>query len=60
VSRERWLRLNRRKKPIPLSSQLWTTKYAPVNTKEICGNKSNVEKLVQWLQDWCVSRIDGS
>ncbi|KAF7331659.1 Replication factor C subunit 1 [Mycena kentingensis (nom. inval.)] len=37
------------------SSQLWTTRYAPQNLKEICGNKSQVEKLQQWLRDWPTS-----
>ncbi|KAJ9118684.1 hypothetical protein QFC22_003904 [Naganishia vaughanmartiniae] len=36
----------------PASSQLWTTKYAPTNIKEICGNKGNVEKLGAWLESW--------
>jgi len=34
--------------------QLWTTRYAPQSLKEICGNKSQVEKLEQWLKDWYV------
>ncbi|KAF5363955.1 hypothetical protein D9756_001043 [Leucocoprinus leucothites] len=34
------------------STQLWTTRYAPHSLKEICGNKSQVEKLLQWLKDW--------
>ncbi|KAJ7621564.1 replication factor RFC1 C terminal domain-containing protein [Mycena polygramma] len=34
------------------ASQLWTTRYAPQNMKEICGNKGQVEKLQQWLKDW--------
>ncbi|KAF8522451.1 purine nucleotide binding protein [Hysterangium stoloniferum] len=34
------------------TSQLWTTKYAPQAIKDICGNKGQVEKLQQWLQDW--------
>ncbi|KAJ7047940.1 replication factor RFC1 C terminal domain-containing protein [Mycena alexandri] len=34
------------------SSQLWTTRYAPQNIKEICGNKTQVERLQQWLHDW--------
>jgi replication factor C subunit 1 len=36
----------------PVSAQLWTTKYAPTNVKEICGNKANVDRLLSWLQDW--------
>ncbi|KAJ7446899.1 replication factor RFC1 C terminal domain-containing protein [Mycena galericulata] len=39
-------------KTVDPSSQLWTTRYAPQNLKEICGNKSQVEKLQQWLKDW--------
>ncbi|KAJ7481567.1 replication factor RFC1 C terminal domain-containing protein, partial [Mycena latifolia] len=38
--------------PVNPSSQLWTTRYAPQNLKEICGNKGQVEKLQQWLKDW--------
>jgi replication factor C subunit 1 len=34
------------------SNQLWTTRYAPQSLKEICGNKGQVEKLLQWLKDW--------
>ncbi|WRT63728.1 uncharacterized protein IL334_000651 [Kwoniella shivajii] len=40
------------KKVAPASSQLWTTKYAPQNLKEVCGNKAPVERLGTWLQDW--------
>jgi len=40
------------RKVAPASSQLWTTKYAPSNLKEICGNKTNVERLGTWLSDW--------
>ncbi|PPQ72055.1 LOW QUALITY PROTEIN: hypothetical protein CVT26_006737 [Gymnopilus dilepis] len=35
-------------------TQLWTVRYAPQNLKEICGNKSQVEKLQMWLHDWQV------
>ncbi|CAK9779377.1 DNA replication factor C, large subunit [Cutaneotrichosporon oleaginosum] len=40
------------KKTAPASAQLWTTKYAPKTIKEICGNKSNIEKLQTWLANW--------
>ncbi|KAF8075799.1 replication factor RFC1 C terminal domain-containing protein [Lyophyllum atratum] len=39
-------------KTIDPSSQLWTTRYAPQTPKDICGNKSQVEKLQLWLHDW--------
>ncbi|WWD09050.1 hypothetical protein V865_007170 [Kwoniella europaea PYCC6329] len=40
------------KKTTPASAQLWTTKYAPQNLREICGNKTVVERLGTWLKDW--------
>ncbi|KAG5643238.1 hypothetical protein DXG03_001287 [Asterophora parasitica] len=46
-------------KSVDPSSQLWTTRYAPQNLKEICGNKSQVEKLQQWLHDWQDSKKAG-
>ncbi|KAM6493294.1 Replication factor RFC1 C terminal domain containing protein [Amanita muscaria] len=42
-----------------LSSQLWTTRYAPQSLKDVCGNKSQVEKLQQWLHDWPSSLKSG-
>ncbi|KAJ3535977.1 hypothetical protein NMY22_g6245 [Coprinellus aureogranulatus] len=39
-------------KGVDPKTQLWTTRYAPQNLKEICGNKAAVEKLQQWLNDW--------
>ena len=39
-------------KNVDPSTQLWTVRYAPQSLKEICGNKSQVEKLEQWLHDW--------
>lgn len=44
--------LTKSRKTIPTMAQLWTTKYAPQNMKEICGNKAPVERLGVWLQDW--------
>jgi hypothetical protein len=42
------------------STQLWTTRYAPQTIKDICGNKAQVEKLQQWLMDWCVCVLPDS
>ncbi len=39
------------------STQLWTTKYAPAKLNGICGNKGQVEKIGQWLEDWCVCSV---
>ncbi|KAK7061194.1 replication factor C subunit 1 [Favolaschia claudopus] len=46
-------------KTVDASSQLWTTRYAPQNAKEICGNKGQVEKLQLWLHDWSNSLKSG-
>ena len=34
------------------NAQLWTVKYAPSQMKDICGNKTAVEKLQRWLKNW--------
>ena len=33
-----------------INSQLWTVKYAPTSTNQICGNKGQVDKLQGWLR----------
>ncbi|QRW02006.1 replication factor C subunit 1 [Ceratobasidium sp. AG-Ba] len=45
--------------PVPPSAQLWTTKYAPQNMKEICGNKAVIDKLQLWLHEWQTSAKAG-
>ncbi len=42
--------------PAPALSQLWTTKYAPSQLNQICGNKANVERIQAWLHNWPKSR----
>ena len=42
-------------KIIDAPSQPCTTRYAPQSLKEVCGNKSQAEKLQSWLHDWSVS-----
>jgi replication factor C subunit 1 len=36
----------------PVTSQLWTSKYAPTSVNQICGNKGAVEKIQSWLNGW--------
>ncbi|EOO00070.1 putative replication factor c subunit 1 protein [Phaeoacremonium minimum UCRPA7] len=38
------------------NSQLWTTKYAPSQLNQICGNKGQVEKIQAWLKNWPKAR----
>ncbi|KAM9913055.1 hypothetical protein OXX69_001969 [Metschnikowia pulcherrima] len=40
------------KRVIPSSEKLWTVKYAPDNLTQICGNKTQVNKLRNWLSKW--------
>ncbi|RKP07687.1 replication factor RFC1 C terminal domain-containing protein [Thamnocephalis sphaerospora] len=42
------------KSPALESGEMWTDKYKPKQLKDICGNKSNIERLGQWLRDWYV------
>lgn len=41
-----------RKAEVRTEDQLWTTKYAPTQIGQICGNKSQVDKLQKWLHNW--------
>ncbi|PWN47197.1 DNA replication factor C, large subunit [Violaceomyces palustris] len=38
--------------PVDTTGMLWTVKYAPRNVKDLVGNKTNIEKLQQWLRAW--------
>ncbi|RAH79552.1 chromosome transmission fidelity factor [Aspergillus japonicus CBS 114.51] len=38
--------------PSQVADELWTTKYAPTSISMICGNKTLVERLQNWLRDW--------
>ncbi|KAH6622791.1 replication factor RFC1 C terminal domain-containing protein [Chaetomium tenue] len=42
--------------PTRVLSQLWTTKYAPTQLNQICGNKANVERIQGWLDKWAMHR----
>ena len=44
-----------RKIEVRSEDQLWTTKYAPTQIGQICGNKGQVEKLQKWLHNWFAS-----
>jgi replication factor C subunit 1 len=40
-------------------SRLWTVKYAPTQITQICGNKTQVEKLQTWLRNFPKSQRTG-
>lgn len=39
-------------KVISNDEKLWTVKYAPTNVAQLCGNKGQVNKLKNWLDNW--------
>ncbi|KAI9355983.1 replication factor RFC1 C terminal domain-containing protein, partial [Zopfochytrium polystomum] len=39
-------------------SELWTTKYKPQKYQDILGNKTNVERLANWLRSWHTTEKD--
>lgn len=40
-------------------NKLWTVKYAPISSQQICGNKGAVAKLKNWLANWDESKKNG-
>lgn len=39
--------------------KLWTVKYAPTSLQQICGNKTSVNKLKNWLSNWESNKQNG-
>ena len=39
--------------------ELWTTKYQPKKISDLIGNKSNINKLIQWIDDWNSVVLEG-
>ncbi len=37
---------------IESNNLLWVDKYKPTKINDIVGNKSNIQKIVQWLNNW--------
>lgn len=31
---------------------MWTDKYNPINSAQIIGNRSSIDSLREWLNDW--------
>ncbi|KAF9434321.1 hypothetical protein BGZ76_008211 [Entomortierella beljakovae] len=49
----------------PVQSELWTTKYRPMQVKDLCGNGAPIQRLQRWIENWdkCYKenfKIDGS
>ena len=39
-------------KPKQTNNDLWVDRYKPTSTREILGNKTNINKLENWLKSW--------
>ncbi|KAF9206942.1 hypothetical protein BGZ49_001536 [Haplosporangium sp. Z 27] len=35
-----------------VQSELWTSKYRPMQVKDLCGNNAQIQKLQRWLEGW--------
>jgi replication factor C subunit 1 len=44
---------------LAVDSRLWTVRYAPQSLSQICGNKSQIEKLQRWLRAFPKSQKTG-
>jgi replication factor C subunit 1 len=42
-----------------VDSRLWTVKYAPQSLSQICGNKTQIEKLQRWLRAFPINQRKG-
>ena len=40
--------------------ELWTTKYQPKKISDLIGNKTNINKLITWLDDWNSVVLEGN
>ena len=41
------------------NNELWTTKYHPKKISELIGNKTTINKLITWLDDWNSVVLEG-
>ena len=48
------------KNNIKNQDELWTTKYQPKKISELIGNKTNINKLISWLDDWNSVVLEGN
>ena len=51
---------NQLKNNIQNNGELWTTKYQPKKLSELIGNKTNINKLITWLDDWNSVVLEGN
>ncbi|KAL3233640.1 Replication factor C subunit 1 [Nakaseomyces bracarensis] len=65
LKRKQELAKNKKSGNVPLKQEireedkLWTVKYAPKNLQQICGNKTSVNKLKNWLSNWETNKQNG-
>ncbi|KAJ2080222.1 DNA replication factor C complex subunit Rfc1 [Coemansia sp. RSA 988] len=43
--------------PAPPISELWTEKYKPTKLNELCGQKENAKRILEWLSWWASGTV---
>ncbi|RCK67087.1 Replication factor C subunit 1 [Candida viswanathii] len=43
----------------PAKDKLWTDRHAPTDISQLCGNKGQIKKLQQWLENWFTYQARG-
>ncbi|KAL6452191.1 RFC1 Replication factor C subunit 1 [Candida maltosa Xu316] len=44
---------------IPAKDKLWTVRHAPTDIAQLCGNKGQIKKLKEWLENWFDNQANG-
>ena len=53
------IKKNNKKENIQNQNELWTTKYQPKKLNDLIGNKTTINKLITWLDDWNSVVLEG-
>lgn len=46
-------------KDVPAKDKLWTDRHAPTDISQLCGNKGQIRKLQEWLENWFTYQARG-
>ena len=60
ISNDESSKIDQEKKSNKDNNELWTTKYQPKKLSDLIGNKSTINKLITWLDDWNSVVLEGN
>ena len=60
ISNDESSKIDQGKKSNKDNNELWTTKYQPKKLSDLIGNKSTINKLITWLDDWNSVVLEGN